>query len=102
MILPMEHRTPSGLEIRMYPKEAKRLIGIKLDRNARDETDEELKARFARALAETDFDAIAKVYQIKDQKAPAPVVKPTRGRAPKALPPMKQDELLPSFLTAKK
>lgn len=109
MILPMEHRTPSGLVITMYPREAKRFLGFKLDRNERDETEEELKARFARVLASTDFDAIARVYQVREQTPEASpvarVARPPRKKA--ALPALqltsKQEAPpLPKFLTEPK
>lgn len=105
MILPMEHRTPSGLVITMYPREAKRFLGFKLDRNEKDETEEELKARFARVLAETDFDAIARVYQVKEQPAPKaqPVVKVRVRKAPaQSMLQLNQDQAIPKFLTEPK
>jgi len=108
MILPMEHRTPSGLEIRMYPKEAKRAFGFKLDRNEKDETEDELKARFARVLAETDFEAIVRVYQLKEQQPPAPApvakAKPRKKASPPVLQLGAKQEMppLPKFLTEPK
>lgn len=105
-MLIMEHRTPHGLEIRMYGKEARRVWGVKVDRNERDETEEELKARFAAVLASTDFAAIAKVYAV-NQTGPAAATPAARKHKPRRAAVMPQLQLteaeaIPSFLGPKK
>jgi hypothetical protein len=74
-MLMMEHRTPQGLEIRMFGREAKRIFGVRVDRNERDETEDELKARFAEVLKTTNFAAIAEVFSVTREK---PAQKPTQ------------------------
>lgn len=103
----MEHRTPLGLEIKMYPREARRWFGIKFDKKERDETEAELKARFAHALSVTDFDAIAKVYSVKDlAPTSAPATQKPRAKTARVTPAptgaMKSDVPLPMFLTTPK
>jgi hypothetical protein len=108
IMLMMEHRTPLGLEIRMYGKEAKRVLGVRINKNEHDETEEELRERFARALA-IELGAtnpIALVYSVKHLKN-LPDTSPAerKKRAPRAIMPtlnLPETAAIPRFLTEPK
>lgn len=104
-MLMMEHRTPQGLEIRMFGKEAKRILGFKVNRNDRDETEEELQARFARVLRETNFAAIAEVFAVEKMERPTPTEKKAKRVTVAPAQPqlaLKETDAIPSFLAVPK
>ena len=107
-MLLMEHRTPQGLEIRMFGREAKRIFGVKVNKHDHDETEDELKLRFARVLRETNFAAIATVYAIAPdfpkQEKVTQIQRTTKQRGRAVMPPLTlTDETpIPKFLTEQK